>query len=156
MTIFCKASARFAKIITISADFYDFYKISATRFGVCVADVSGKGVPASLLMALCQTNLRHFVKKGQDRLDNPQPDDNLKSIFMLGKQTNRNTVNNGYIHIDVALVDKQTINKIAKEFKPHSKPPVSHHRIVICCLMEIYKFFRLFDEVCLKMKSSGK
>ena len=67
------------------------------------------------------------MKKVQDRLDNPQPDDNLKSIFLLGKQTNCNTVNNGYIHIDVALVDKQTINKIAKELgisafnKNHSK-----------------------------------
>ena len=44
---------------------YDFYKLSATKFAVSVADVSGKGVPASLLMALCQTNLRHYVKKSK-------------------------------------------------------------------------------------------
>jgi sigma-B regulation protein RsbU (phosphoserine phosphatase) len=49
----------------VSGDFYDFYKLSATKFAVSVADVSGKGVPASLLMALCQTNLRHYVKKSK-------------------------------------------------------------------------------------------
>jgi sigma-B regulation protein RsbU (phosphoserine phosphatase) len=47
----------------VGGDFYDFYKLSSTKFAVCVADVSGKGVPASLLMAICQTNLRHYVKK---------------------------------------------------------------------------------------------
>ena len=49
----------------VSGDFYDFYKLSATKFAISVADVSGKGVPASLLMALCQTNLRHYVKKSK-------------------------------------------------------------------------------------------
>jgi phosphoserine phosphatase RsbU/P len=47
----------------VGGDFYDFYKLSPTKFGVCIADVSGKGVPASLLMAICQTNLRHYVSK---------------------------------------------------------------------------------------------
>ncbi len=49
----------------VSGDFYDFYKLSTTKFAVSVADVSGKGVPASLLMALCQTNLRHYVKRSK-------------------------------------------------------------------------------------------
>jgi phosphoserine phosphatase RsbU/P len=49
----------------VSGDFYDFYKLSASKFAVSVADVSGKGVPASLLMALCQTNLRHYVNKSK-------------------------------------------------------------------------------------------
>jgi serine phosphatase RsbU (regulator of sigma subunit) len=29
----------------VSGDFYDFYKLSSTKFAVSVADVSGKGVP---------------------------------------------------------------------------------------------------------------
>jgi phosphoserine phosphatase RsbU/P len=49
----------------VGGDFYDFYKLSSTKFAVCVADVSGKGVPASLLMAICQTNLRHYVNKSR-------------------------------------------------------------------------------------------
>lgn len=47
-------------------------------------------------------------------------------------------------------------NKVAEKFKPYSKPSVSHHRIIIWVLMDIHKFFLLFDELCLKMKSSGK
>jgi sigma-B regulation protein RsbU (phosphoserine phosphatase) len=30
--------------------------------GIAIADVSGKGIPASLLMAICQSNLRHFAR----------------------------------------------------------------------------------------------
>ncbi|MEC8421376.1 MAG: GAF domain-containing SpoIIE family protein phosphatase [Verrucomicrobiota bacterium] len=55
--------AKYLPSAQVGGDFYDFYRLSSTRFGVCVADVSGKGVPASLLMAICQTNLSHFVKK---------------------------------------------------------------------------------------------
>jgi phosphoserine phosphatase RsbU/P len=46
----------------VGGDFYDVFALSGQRVGVAVADVSGKGVPASLLMAICQTNLRHFSR----------------------------------------------------------------------------------------------
>ena len=46
----------------VGGDFYDVFPLSGQRVGVAVADVSGKGVPASLLMAICQTNLRHFAR----------------------------------------------------------------------------------------------
>ena len=49
----------------MGGDFYDFYKLSSNKFCLCVADVSGKGVPASLLMALCQTHLKHLVNKNR-------------------------------------------------------------------------------------------
>lgn len=83
----------------VGGDFYDFYKISATRFGVCVADVSGKGVPASLLMALCQTNLRHFVKKGQG------PSEILKS---LNSQLEERIRPDMFITLFLAIVDTKT------------------------------------------------
>lgn len=57
--------ARYVPSAQVGGDFYDFYKLSAYQFGVCVADVSGKGVPASLLMALCQTHLKHLVHKSR-------------------------------------------------------------------------------------------
>ena len=46
----------------VGGDFYDVFALDDHRVGVAVADVSGKGVPASLLMAICQTNLRHFSR----------------------------------------------------------------------------------------------
>jgi sigma-B regulation protein RsbU (phosphoserine phosphatase) len=42
----------------VSGDYYDFLKIDPTHWGVVIADVSGKGVPASLIMATCRSVLR--------------------------------------------------------------------------------------------------
>ena len=36
----------------VGGDLYDFFAMGGGRYGVCVADVSGKGVPASLYMSL--------------------------------------------------------------------------------------------------------
>lgn len=36
----------------VGGDLYDFYPMGDDRYGICVADVSGKGVPASLYMSL--------------------------------------------------------------------------------------------------------
>jgi len=46
----------------VGGDLYDVFEIDANRVGVAIADVSGKGIPASLLMAICQSNLRHFAR----------------------------------------------------------------------------------------------
>ncbi len=42
----------------VAGDFYDFYTLSDGRLAVVIADVSGKGVPAALFMALTVTVLR--------------------------------------------------------------------------------------------------
>ena len=42
----------------VSGDYYDFLTVDAERCGVVIADVSGKGVPASLIMATCRSVLR--------------------------------------------------------------------------------------------------
>ncbi len=47
----------------VGGDLYDIFVLDAHRVGIAIADVSGKGVPGSLLMAICQTNLRHFARR---------------------------------------------------------------------------------------------
>jgi sigma-B regulation protein RsbU (phosphoserine phosphatase) len=42
----------------ISGDYYDYLDLGEGRFGIAIADVSGKGVPAGLLMAMCRSALR--------------------------------------------------------------------------------------------------
>ena len=42
----------------MSGDYYGYIRVDATHWGVAIADVSGKGVPASLIMAMCRSVLR--------------------------------------------------------------------------------------------------
>lgn len=45
----------------IGGDLYDVFSLDEKTIGFAIADVSGKGISASLLMAICQTHLRHFA-----------------------------------------------------------------------------------------------
>ncbi|MCB2379035.1 serine/threonine-protein phosphatase [Hymenobacter sp. BT635] len=47
----------------IGGDYYDVVSIDKERFLFCVADVSGKGVPASLLMSNFQAGLRTLLRQ---------------------------------------------------------------------------------------------
>jgi sigma-B regulation protein RsbU (phosphoserine phosphatase) len=49
---------------TVSGDFYDFFLIDGNRLGVAVGDVSGKGIPAALFMAVSRTLLRATALHG--------------------------------------------------------------------------------------------
>ncbi len=42
----------------VSGDYFDYIQVDDDRLGVVIADVSGKGVPASLIMAICRSVLR--------------------------------------------------------------------------------------------------
>lgn len=48
----------------VSGDYFDYIKVDDDRLGVVIADVSGKGVPASLIMAICRSVLRAEARLG--------------------------------------------------------------------------------------------
>jgi sigma-B regulation protein RsbU (phosphoserine phosphatase) len=48
----------------VSGDYYDFVKPYEDHLGLVIADVSGKGVPASLLMAFLRASLRAAIHTG--------------------------------------------------------------------------------------------
>ncbi|MCA1593417.1 MAG: SpoIIE family protein phosphatase [Acidobacteria bacterium] len=48
----------------VSGDYYDFVKVYEDQLGVVIADVSGKGIPASLLMAFLRASLRAAIHIG--------------------------------------------------------------------------------------------
>jgi phosphoserine phosphatase RsbU/P len=48
----------------IGGDFYDYFLIDANRLAIIVADVSGKGIPASLFMAVSRTVMRSMSGAG--------------------------------------------------------------------------------------------
>ena len=47
----------------VGGDYYDFIPISNTEFLFCIADVSGKGMPAAILMANFQASLRTIIRR---------------------------------------------------------------------------------------------
>jgi sigma-B regulation protein RsbU (phosphoserine phosphatase) len=53
--------ARYSPAQRVGGDLFDIIVLSPTRLGVAVADVSGKGIAASLYMAVCRTNLRQIA-----------------------------------------------------------------------------------------------
>jgi sigma-B regulation protein RsbU (phosphoserine phosphatase) len=49
----------------VSGDYFDYIEVDDERLGVVIADVSGKGVPASLIMAICRSVLRAEARLSQ-------------------------------------------------------------------------------------------
>ncbi len=43
---------------TLSGDYFDYLHVDENHLGIMIADVSGKGVPASLIMAMCRSAVR--------------------------------------------------------------------------------------------------
>jgi sigma-B regulation protein RsbU (phosphoserine phosphatase) len=52
----------------VSGDYYDFIRINEDEYVFCIADVSGKGMPAAMLMSNFQATLRANVKYNHHNL----------------------------------------------------------------------------------------
>lgn len=50
----------------VGGDFYDFFMIDGHTLGFLIADVSGKGIPASLFMMAAKSELANYMKSGMD------------------------------------------------------------------------------------------
>jgi len=50
----------------IGGDYYDYVPLAPERLGLVVADVSGKGIPAALIMATFRAALRHELRRQAD------------------------------------------------------------------------------------------
>ncbi|MHC5537350.1 PP2C family protein-serine/threonine phosphatase [Singulisphaera rosea] len=48
----------------VGGDFYDFFFLDEHRLGFAIGDVSGKGIPAAIFMAMCRTLLKAIAMKG--------------------------------------------------------------------------------------------
>jgi serine phosphatase RsbU (regulator of sigma subunit) len=62
----------------VGGDYYDFLDLGGGRLGLVVADISGKGIAAALLMANLQANLRSQCAVALDR-----PEQLLRSVNQL-------------------------------------------------------------------------
>ncbi|GAB3812787.1 GAF domain-containing SpoIIE family protein phosphatase [Pontibacter rugosus] len=84
---------------SIGGDYYDFVEIDADQFLFCVADVSGKGVPASLLMSNFQAGLRTILRQTSD----------LNTVVSeLNNLIYRNAIAEKFITTFVAVYNRKT------------------------------------------------
>ncbi len=76
----------------VGGDYYDFIRLNEDEFGFCIADVSGKGISAALLMSNFQANLRalfttdiplpDFVRKLNERVMASAKGEKFITIFI--------------------------------------------------------------------------
>ena len=67
----------------VGGDFYDVFELPGRRLGLFIADVSDKGIPAALFMALTRTLVRAVV------YDTPSPADAMRRVNALIIPDNR-------------------------------------------------------------------
>ena len=81
----------FAKMVTaneVGGDYYDFFPVGKNRMGFTLGDVSGKGVPAAMLMAVSRTLLKATALKGMppdeclQEINNILADESLSTMFI--------------------------------------------------------------------------
>ena len=84
----------------VGGDYYDFLDLGQNRLGFVIADISGKGIAAALLMANLQANLRSLCAITQH-----QPDHLLRSVNQLFCE---NTTDGAYATLFFAEYDDAT------------------------------------------------
>jgi sigma-B regulation protein RsbU (phosphoserine phosphatase) len=91
-----KIDAHYSPHHTVGGDYYDWISIDENKKIVCIADVSGKGVPAALLMSNFQASLRTLLRKTTDLEE---------VIHDLNHQVYQSANGENFITFFIALID---------------------------------------------------
>ncbi|MCI5057539.1 MAG: PP2C family protein-serine/threonine phosphatase, partial [Flavobacteriales bacterium] len=98
---------------SVGGDYYDFIDLNEREIMFCVADVSGKGVSAAILMANFQANLRAMASY------NPPLKD---MVISLNKKVNENAKGEKFITLFIAKYNKET--RVLNFINAAHNPPV--------------------------------
>ena len=87
----CEVASFWLAARQVSGDFYDFIRLDNGQWGIVIADVADKGVPAALFMALSRTILRtvafnrqnpaHVLMRANEILDSEAQSDLFVTVF---------------------------------------------------------------------------
>lgn len=80
----------------VGGDYYDYIPINNNQFLICIADVSGKGIPAALMMSNFQASLRTLLRQTPNLTD---------IIEALNYQVLENTKGEKFITCFAAIYD---------------------------------------------------
>lgn len=86
----------------VGGDFYDFYLLDENHLVITIADVSGKGVPAALFMAISKTILQNFA------LSMTNPDDFSAVMTLANQQLCKNNDEMLFVTVFMGMLDLQT------------------------------------------------
>lgn len=81
-------AARMKPAKEVGGDFYDVFQIDENRLCFLIADVSGKGVPASLFMTVAKTHIKNYMSLDMplaemaERVNNQLNEDNDEELFV--------------------------------------------------------------------------
>jgi phosphoserine phosphatase RsbU/P len=102
----------------IGGDYYDYLQLSDDDFLICIADVSGKGVPAAILMSNFQASLHTLIRKTQD----------LREIIPeLNFQILKNANGENFITFFIAFYNKKK-RRLYYVNSGHNPPLLIHKR----------------------------
>lgn len=88
---------------TVSGDYYDFIQLGPTSVAIALADISGKGISAALLMASLQAALRsQLLAPGSEKMSTAE------LVARLNTHLVRNTGDDRFATFFVALYDSST------------------------------------------------
>jgi len=107
--------ARYLAAQKVSGDLYDVFELGYGRLGLAVADVSGKGISASLLMAICRTTLRQIA---------PAHFSPAKVLTVLNRALAGDMREGMYITMTYAVIDS-TRNTLIFARAGHERPLLS-------------------------------
>lgn len=83
----------------VGGDYYDYIPLDEDQFIFCIADISGKGIAASLLMSNFQANLQSLIHSYKDP---------LKFIQTLNKTVQRITKGDKFITLFIGKMNLKT------------------------------------------------
>jgi phosphoserine phosphatase RsbU/P len=90
----------------VSGDYYDFIRIGPTRLAIVLADISGKGISAALLMASLQATLRGELLR--DEHSEPLLSNTAEIVAHLNRHLFLNTSEERYATLFLAIYDTCT------------------------------------------------
>jgi serine phosphatase RsbU (regulator of sigma subunit) len=106
-----------AACYTVGGDYYDFFPLPDGRVGVVLADVSGKGLPASLLMASLQATVRVLLE---------EPDDLPLLMSRLDRMMAKNCPGNRFVTLFLCVIDPSS-GEIGYSNAGHNPPLLIRH-----------------------------
>jgi sigma-B regulation protein RsbU (phosphoserine phosphatase) len=88
---------------SVSGDYYDFIQLTPTQVAIAIADISGKGISAALLMASLQAALRsQLLTPGSENMSTAE------LVARLNKHLVRNTGDDRFATFFIAVYDIAT------------------------------------------------